>query len=607
MSKKVIQPTERPTSEKKPKPAAKPAAAAPPPKTQPSPAPLDDFAPLVTSNTAWKPNSKKSKDERLLGKTQGILNKITFEKFDALSQQLIKHIRSDIKTKKQLSAVVSQLFTKTVQEKHFGPLYADLCCKLADLSFSDEDYDGEITFKVALVNQCQKEFENGFKPVEIDPSLPQEEQEFKQLVAKQRALGTVAFIGQLYMKDLLPDKILKMCIINLVSGPSDLQIESAYQLLLIIGKKYDATDTGKAHLDKIFGRLADKSKSRMGDALKQRTKILVDILIGIRAKGWELNKKIEVAKRIEEIHEDFERERGGVTRVNTRGQATFDEYIFDATSKYSKQLKFALSGGCAIRRTRPAGPESKSDSKPFGGLGAINLDQFIVESSANTNDDTYDLHISDQVEMEDDGEEDIELMDPKDREEIKDTFIRTFFSDRNDPELTPEKALRKFVRTVKKMGWPDRATLVDNFLNFTFDMKAEEAYPLGQALARLCTDNYIKEDALIKGLDEWCEWYSTNQGDSPMLGMYFADIFVPLIRDKVLTLEQLNSALKKDTQIDAPKKSKEFGLRAEVLGYIIRQEPSLQFQPEDWNLKSEQIPAWKQKYGLEKIVMESSV
>merc|ERR1719499_1958314 len=351
----------KPTPEDKKKPVEtkkenKPKAATPKePKKEKKQEPLpelDDFKPLEVSAKAWKPNSKKTKQERLLGRTQGILNKITFEKFDALSQQLIEHIRSDIKTKKQLSAVVSQLFTKTVQEKHFGPLYADLCCQLADLSFSDEDYDGVITFKVALVNQCQTEFENGFKPVEIDPSLPQEEQEFKQLQAKQRALGTVAFIGQLYMKDLLPDKICRVCLINLVSGPSDLQIESAYQLLLIIGKKYDGTERGKAHLDKIFEGLVSKSKNRAGDGLKQRTKILVDILIGIREKGWELNKKIEVAKRIDEIHEEFERERGGVTRVNTRGQATFDEYIFDATSKYSKQLKFALSGGCAIRRAK---------------------------------------------------------------------------------------------------------------------------------------------------------------------------------------------------------------------------------------------------------------
>lgn len=186
---------------KKTKPTSKPEPQPQPTVQETNPEPLGEYvAPLKKSKNAWKPNAKKSKQDRLLGKVKGILNKITFERFDTLSQELVNFIRTQIKTKSELSKVVSELFAKTVQEKHFGPLYADLCCQLADLSFTDMAYDSEITFKTALVNQCQSEFENGFNAVEIDPSWDEEDKELKLLQAKQKALGTVAFIGQLYMK-----------------------------------------------------------------------------------------------------------------------------------------------------------------------------------------------------------------------------------------------------------------------------------------------------------------------------------------------------------------------------------------------------------------------
>merc|ERR1719397_2149715 len=120
----------------------------------------------------------------------------------------------------------------------------------------------------------------------------------------------------------------------------------------------------------------------MGEGLKKRTKVLVSIAKDLRTKDWELNKKIETAKTIEEIHEEFEKEKGlGAARGGSRATATFDEYIFDATSKYSKQLKFALSGGCAIRRPKAA---SSSDANAFAGMDASILDKFTIESSAMT-------------------------------------------------------------------------------------------------------------------------------------------------------------------------------------------------------------------------------
>jgi DNA-binding PadR family transcriptional regulator len=414
----------------------------------------------------------------------------------------------------------------------------------------------------------------------------------KLLEAKQRALGTVAFIGQLYMKDLLPDKICRVCLINLVSvSPNDLQIESAYELLQIIGKKYDATEKGKSHLDKIFEGL--KNNSRMGEGLKKRTQVLISIAKDFRSKDWELNKKIETAKTIEEIHAEFEKEKGvGAARGGSRATATFDEYIFDATSKYSKQLKFALSGGCAIRRSKAAG--SEADSNAFAGMDASILDKFTIESSAMTEEPEEMLNEPEL--LEDDEEDEIELMPAEEREEMKDNFIRTFMMKRKEGKKPEEVLLREFVLTVKRMGWPNRTQLVDAILNFTFDMAKDEASPIGEALNMLCKDGYIKDEDLHGGMDEWCEWYSTNEADSPMLNFYFANIFIHLIRDETLSLERINESFKKDAMIDKERRGKEYGHRSEFLAYLLLTEPDLSFSPDDWGITAEQIEALKAHY-----------
>jgi len=332
----------------------------------------------------------------------------------------------------------------------------------------------------------------------------------------------------------------------------------------------------------------------MGEGLKQRTKILVSIAKDFRSKNWEFNKKMETAKTIDEIHEEFEKERGaGAARGASRATATFDEYIFDATSKYSKQLKFALTGGCAIRR-----PKAANGAQNASGVAGFDLNKFTVASSAMTEEPEEALMPAEPLDDEED--EEIELMPAEDREQMKDSFIRNFFEKRkeakNTGKKTEEQCLKEFVFTIKRMGWPDRVKLVDNIINFTFDMSREEASPLGEALNMLCKQGYIKTDALLQALDEWCEYYSMNEGDSPLLNYYFAQMFIHLIRDGVLSLARINEALLKDQMIDKERKGKEYGRRAEFLAYTLQLEAELSFSPEDWGLTQEQIEPLKEHY-----------
>jgi len=285
---------------------------------------------LEKSPKAWNRNRIKTREDILKSKLTGMMNKLTVEKMNRLTELITKFIKSEIKTKGELRMIVSLMFDKIIKESNFGTLYANLCSNISRIkiaSFIDEEND---TFIRILIDQCQTEFERGFKNVKVNS--------LEDLKVKKVALGTIQFIGQLYKKGLLPNKICKICLTNLIqNNPIDLQIECAYRFLLIIGKKYDRTKFGKKHLNKVFDIFFNLKQNRK---YEMRTKILIDICISIRKNNWELLKK-EEAKTIEEIHKDFQ-STNKLTKVIRQG--TFKNFL----SRCEKINKFSIKGGIGI-------------------------------------------------------------------------------------------------------------------------------------------------------------------------------------------------------------------------------------------------------------------
>lgn len=552
--------------------------------------PDGDLVPLSKSTTGWRPHRKKTREQEMLGKIRGILNKITLERFGSLSTMLIDFITNTVKTAKELSSVVSQIFTKTITETHFAPLYAELCSKLSHLTFEDEEGE-EVTFKTTLVGQCEAEFYKVKRPVDVGNSTDPKEIKAKEATAKISALGTVEFIGELYKGELIPDGICKLCLVELTSGnPTDTQIECAYRMLLTIGKKYDSTESGKKHLDHIFDRLRKSSSKN----LAQRTRILVDIVEQVRKNGWP-ERKGEKPKTLEEIHEDYAHEVGGGRVIAApRGQPTWDEYLTDTTNRESKLLKFALSGGCAIRNPQT----SDGDMGPAADASDMHniVKNLLMDSSAVI--DESQEPVEETSLIIDDENDGVELMPAEDRQKLKEygKFIREYLDELQDDEKK-EKALKKFIRTVKKMGWQDKMDLVLEFLNFTLNGE-DEGFSLGIGLQELLSTNYINKDSLMRGLNDFCEWYTSTEMDIPFLNQYFGAITLNLIRGGSLTLEEVNTALQKDPQIDASKTKKKFGRRADYLAFILEQDASIPHNPADFLLDGADVSEWKAEYNL---------
>jgi translation initiation factor 4G len=94
------------------------------------PPPLYDgpVAPLVKSENHWKPKKSKSAIDFAEKKVKSILNKMTKEKFDRLSTQMME---IPILSYEMLTIMIENVYDKAIDEPTFGDMYADLCVRLS--------------------------------------------------------------------------------------------------------------------------------------------------------------------------------------------------------------------------------------------------------------------------------------------------------------------------------------------------------------------------------------------------------------------------------------------------------------------------------------------
>lgn len=212
-------------------------------------------APAAIAPARWVPPSllpkhllsTKTKDDAIHRQVRSILNKLTPDKFQPLSDELLKiyyeapHI---------LNGVVVLIFEKALDEPKYSSMYAQLCKRLSDSvsqfdgghqSKGEEDDDDDQaqqqpqqTFLDVLSKVCWEKFENRFRYYSQGPQVVngQEtvltaDEEERQHVVKQKMLGNLKFIGELYLLGQLDDPIIHNCILQLLGNDkvsADLQV-----------------------------------------------------------------------------------------------------------------------------------------------------------------------------------------------------------------------------------------------------------------------------------------------------------------------------------------------------------------------------------------------
>ncbi len=301
--------------------------------------PKEPVVPLPQSKNRWIPKSRaqpvesqKAPDgsdimdaETVQRTVKSLLNKMTLEKFDKISGQIIdiakqSRFENDGRTLRQ---VLEQTFAKACDEPHWSSMYAQFCAAMFNSvseEISDDDIKdkngqpitGGLLFRKYLLNRCQEEYESdrvsaenstGVKDLESTAPDQLTDEYYIAVAAKRRQLGLVRFIGELYILGLLTEKVILACtgdLINSVNREEDttLTFETLCQLLTTVGPRLQGSQRSGARLDQIFLQLKTIIDTF---GLSARIKFMIMDLIDLKNANWVGKQTEQQVKTIAEI------------------------------------------------------------------------------------------------------------------------------------------------------------------------------------------------------------------------------------------------------------------------------------------------------------------
>ncbi|PSR80080.1 hypothetical protein PHLCEN_2v6810 [Hermanssonia centrifuga] len=365
---------------------------------------LEPVAPLELSVNRWTPGSLSKKPQAVNEdspevvdrKVKGLLNKLTTEKFDSISDQIIAWANRSEKEKdgRTLIQVVRLVFENATDEATWSEMYARLCRKMMEQISPKVQDDGirnpegkHITgghlFRKYLLNRCQEDFERGWASKESTEAAAATkasedakvaangdegeeaalylEEYYAAQKAKRQGLGLIRFIGELFKLQMLTERIMHECVKKLlgnVENPEEEEIESLCTLLTTVGALLD-TQKAHAHMDVYFSRMKELTKS---PNVNSHMQFMLQDITELRERKWIPRNLAAALTTLAAVHEaaakDKEKEqyqrtlsmsRGGSRRGGDRGE-----------------YQVGPDGWAVAGSTQPRAPPKAGDLSNFG-------------------------------------------------------------------------------------------------------------------------------------------------------------------------------------------------------------------------------------------------
>ena len=291
-------------------------------------------APLASTEKAYKvlQPSQLDEKERLKRQVMSQLNKITLDSCDVITGKI-----SDITITEpwQLDLIVGSVFDKAVIEHHYSEMYADMCIQLRNrwpelpYTFINEE-TGEsntiaITFARTLIEKCQNEFDA--IPASLEPTDEERDRlkndaadlEILRSKKKERILGNMKFIAQLYLRQLLSTNVISSVVNQLLSEelPEEHYIECVCMFLQNVGGYLENRTKGVSLLDTFFDQLRGLVDS---EQYPKRIQFMILNLFDVRSGGWKSSRamgKLQSAKTKDEVRREQNVKAAPATRAPT--------------------------------------------------------------------------------------------------------------------------------------------------------------------------------------------------------------------------------------------------------------------------------------------------
>ncbi|OBZ69858.1 Eukaryotic translation initiation factor 4 gamma [Grifola frondosa] len=282
---------------------------------------------------------------------QGLLNKLTTECFDSISDQIITLVNKSEKEKdgRTLTKVIHLILEKATNDAEQSGIYARLCRKMMEqISMNVQggrirDAEGKLItggrlFCKYLLNRCQEDFERRWvaKEATATRDTTHENTDGKSVLcsneyyaaqkARRQSLGLIKFIGELFKVQMLTERNMHERIKELlahVEDPPEENIESLCTLLTIVGQILD-TPKARTHMDMYFSRMKELCKSP-------------DDVIELRDRKW-VSYNLDAASTTATVCDGDE--------VSTSNSSMSDEGSFEIESRsvtaYAPKVSFRL-------------------------------------------------------------------------------------------------------------------------------------------------------------------------------------------------------------------------------------------------------------------------
>ncbi|WVQ72373.1 hypothetical protein IAR50_001925 [Cryptococcus sp. DSM 104548] len=302
---------------------------------------------IPISENAWTRTRLGGNDESspvyIERKVKALLNKLTEEKFDPISKQILEWANKSANEENGMTVklVIKLIFEKATDEAHWSQMYAKLCVLLHDQldpavaeTIDNKPYSGRALFRRYLLGRCQQDFESGWKAREdtANAAAAKEKEDGEKMAekekaestedkeavlmsdeyyaaqkAKRRGLGLVQLIGELFKREILSSRVINGCLSKLLSNltnPDEEDLESACKLLTTVGEKYSLVAP-----DQLNGALAVLSEIEKIEGLPSRIRFMILDVHDLRRDGWRSNKNQTSVMTIAEIHKKAAQEK----------------------------------------------------------------------------------------------------------------------------------------------------------------------------------------------------------------------------------------------------------------------------------------------------------
>jgi len=274
-----------------------------------------------------RPEAPASREQELRRCVQSLLNKVCPENVTTIAARITE---VEVTSAEELQLVISLIIKKAHTESHYCETYADLVYRLKGKlpEFPAPDGGKPVSFKTALLNCCQHEFESMMRPApepQSDARADFQEMELRRQQRKAQTLANMKFIGHLFLRQLLTARIIGSVIQDLVMcGPGDVLpgehvVECVCELLNSIGHTLESMPAGQSALQHVCGRLIDlkqRTDARGRLAYCKRIQFQIQDLLETRAAGWTKKVFKSAAKTREEIRSEQTRD----LRAQARGR-----------------------------------------------------------------------------------------------------------------------------------------------------------------------------------------------------------------------------------------------------------------------------------------------